>query len=82
MLYSESIAGRGIAILISWLGTAGPVDCFNREFEEYSDLQFYAPKTRYITNLYSHDYACHVLTSAYYPLSIIKQISLKLPKII
>ena len=27
-LYSKSIAGRGIARLISWLGTAGPVDCF------------------------------------------------------
>ena len=27
-------------ILISWLGTAGPVDCFNRAFEEYIDLQF------------------------------------------
>ena len=38
VLYSESIAGRGIAILISWLGTAGPVDCFNRAFKEYIDL--------------------------------------------
>ena len=28
VLYSESIADRGIARLISWLGTAGPVDCF------------------------------------------------------
>ena len=28
-IYSKSIAGRGIARLISWLGTAGPVDCFN-----------------------------------------------------
>ena len=27
-LYSKSIAGRGVARLISWLGTAGPVDCF------------------------------------------------------
>ena len=27
-LYSKSNAGRGIAGLISWLGTAGPVDCF------------------------------------------------------
>ena len=27
-MYSESIAGRGVARLISWLGTAGPVDCF------------------------------------------------------
>ena len=40
VLYSESIAGRGIAMLISWLGTAGPVDYFNRVFEEYIDLQF------------------------------------------
>ena len=30
VLYSKSIAGRGIARLISWLGTAGPVDCFNK----------------------------------------------------
>ena len=38
VLYSESVAGKGITILISWLGTAGPVDCFNRVFEEYIDL--------------------------------------------
>ena len=30
VLYSGSIAGRGVAGLIIWLGTAGPVDCFNR----------------------------------------------------
>ena len=36
MLFSESIAGRGIARLISWLGTAGPVDCFNRVFDCYN----------------------------------------------
>ena len=29
-LYSKSIAGRGVATLISQLGTAGPVDCFNK----------------------------------------------------
>ena len=28
VLYSKSIAGRGIDRLISWWGTAGPVDCF------------------------------------------------------
>ena len=28
-IHRKSIAGRGIARLISWLGTAGPVDCFN-----------------------------------------------------
>ena len=33
VLFSESIAGRGVAKLISWLGTAGPVDCFNRVFD-------------------------------------------------
>ena len=33
VVYSENIAGRGIAILISWLGTAGPVDCFNRNLK-------------------------------------------------
>ena len=38
VLYCESIAGRGVAKLVSWLGTAGPVDCFNRVFEEYIDL--------------------------------------------
>ena len=27
-LYSESIAGRGVTKLISWLGAAEPVDCF------------------------------------------------------
>ena len=30
MLYSECIAGKHVARLISWLGTAGSVDCFNR----------------------------------------------------
>ena len=30
VLYSESITCRGIARLISWLDTAGPVDCFNK----------------------------------------------------
>ena len=29
-LCSKSIAGRGIARFISWLGTAVPVDCFNK----------------------------------------------------
>ena len=29
-LYSKSIAGRGVARLISWLGTAGPISCFNK----------------------------------------------------
>ena len=31
---SKSIAGRGIARLISWLGTAGPVDCFNKSVSD------------------------------------------------
>ena len=34
-LYSKSIAGRGVARLISLLGTAGPVDCFNKVFDGY-----------------------------------------------
>ena len=29
-LCSKSIAGRGVTRLISWLGIAGPVDCFNK----------------------------------------------------
>ena len=33
-LYSKSIAGRGVATLISWLGTAGPVDCFNESVSD------------------------------------------------
>ena len=33
VLYSKSIAYRGIATLISWSGTARPDDCFNRVFE-------------------------------------------------
>ena len=33
-LYSKSIAGRGIARLKSWLGTAGPVDCFNKSLSD------------------------------------------------
>ena len=35
VLYSESIAGRGVTALISW---SGPDDCFNRVFEEYIGL--------------------------------------------
>ena len=30
VLYSKSIAGKGIATLISWLGAARPVDCINK----------------------------------------------------
>ena len=33
-IYSKSIAGRGIARLIRWLGTAGPVDCFNKSVSD------------------------------------------------
>ena len=33
VLFSESIPSRGVARLISWLGTAEPVDCFNRVFD-------------------------------------------------
>ena len=33
-LYSKSIAGRGIARLISRLGTVGPVDCFNKSVSD------------------------------------------------
>ena len=34
-LYCKSIAGRGVARHISWLGTAGPVDCINKVFDCY-----------------------------------------------
>ena len=33
-LYSKSIAGRGVARLISWLGTAELVDCFNKSVSD------------------------------------------------
>ena len=33
-IYSKSIAGRGIARFISWLGIAGPVDCFNKSVSD------------------------------------------------
>ena len=33
-IYSKSIAGRGIGRLIRWLGTAGPVDCFNKSVSD------------------------------------------------
>ena len=33
-LYSKSNAGRGVARLISWLGTARPVDCFNKSMSD------------------------------------------------
>ena len=67
VLYSKSIAGRGVARLISSLGIAGPVDCFNksvfdcyiRVYQSFWQVQpnlvgptlGYAPKTRHSTNL-------------------------------
>ena len=33
-LYTKSIAGRDIARLISWMDTAGPVDCFNKSMSD------------------------------------------------
>ena len=33
-IYSKNIAGRGIAILIRWLGTARPIDCFNKSVSD------------------------------------------------
>ena len=67
VLYSKSIAGRGIARLISWLGTAGPVDCFTklvcdcyiRAYRSFwqgtADFSWVyswlRPKTRYSANL-------------------------------
>ena len=33
-LYTKSIAGRGVAGLISWFCTAGPVDCFNKSMSD------------------------------------------------
>ena len=33
-IYSKSNADRGIARLISWLGTAGPVDRFNKSVSD------------------------------------------------
>ena len=66
-LYSKSIAGRGVAGLISWLGTAGPVDfsnksvsdCYIRVYRYFGRVQpilvgptlGYAPKMRHSTNL-------------------------------
>ena len=41
VLYSKSIAGRGIARLISWLGTAGPVDQFNKSVSDCSVILEY-----------------------------------------
>ena len=38
VLYSKSIAGRGIARFIRWLGTAGPVDYFIIEYLKSIDL--------------------------------------------
>ena len=35
-MYSKSIAGRDVTRLITWLDTAGPVDCINRVFDCYT----------------------------------------------
>ena len=32
--YNKNIASRGVAGLISWLGTAGPVDCFYKSVSD------------------------------------------------
>ena len=45
-LYSKPIASRGLARLISWLGTAGLVDCFNKSRSDcyikvYRSFYFY-----------------------------------------
>ena len=63
VLYSESIVGRGVAILICWSATAGQVDCFNRVFKEYIDFSIFigrvqttlsfVPETRHTTNLFT-----------------------------
>ena len=34
VLYSKSIAGRGVARLLSWVGTVGQVDCFNKSVSD------------------------------------------------
>ena len=34
VLYSKSIAGRVVVRFISWLGTAGPVDYFNKSLSD------------------------------------------------
>ena len=92
VLYSESIAGRGIAILISCLSIAGPVDCFNRAFEENIDLQFllvgYSPPLAMPLKQGTQLIFTHVimlvtflLQLIIYPLILMKQTSLKLPKI-
>ena len=33
-LYNKSIVGRGVTRFISWLGTALPVDCFNKSVSD------------------------------------------------
>ena len=40
-LYSKSIAVRGVARLIIWLGTAGPVDCFNKYVRRCLTVNFW-----------------------------------------
>ena len=34
VMYSKSFAGMGVGGLISWLGTVGPVDCFNKSVSD------------------------------------------------
>ena len=55
-LYNKSIAGRGIARFISWLGTAGPVDCFNKSVPDCY-IRVYRSFI-FITWLYNY-YYCH-----------------------
>ena len=33
-IHNKNIAGRGVARLISWLGIAGPGDCFNKSVSD------------------------------------------------
>ena len=46
LLYRKSIAGRDVDILISWLGTAVLVDCFNRVFKEYINLSIFISRVQ------------------------------------
>ena len=67
VLYSKSIAGRGLAKLISWLGTAGPVDYFNKLVPDCY-IRVYRSFWQGTANLwlglnlqvYLHDHACQL----------------------
>ena len=58
VLYSESIAGKGVSRPISWLGTAGPVNCFDFYIRVCRSFSIFTGRVQ-PTFGYAHPWLCH-----------------------